>query len=162
MSVFIRLADYTDPKDAAWVVELLDIYARDPMGGGAPLADDVRVNLINRLQEQPSVFSLLAFSDDMAIGLMNCVWGFSTFAASPLMNIHDLIVSPEARGKGVGKALFAQVEKIARDKGACKITLEVLSGNHPAKALYASLGYGDYVLDPEQGAALFWQKKMAA
>ena len=93
---------------------------------------------------------------------MNCVWGFSTFAASPLVNIHDLIVSPEARGEGVGKALFAAVEEIARDKGACKVTLEVLSGNEPAKALYASLGYGDYTLDPEQGTALFWQKKMAA
>ena len=162
MSVSVRLANYADPKDAAHVVELLDTYARDPMGGGAPLADDVRTNLIERLQEQPSVFSLLAFSDDRVVGLMNCVWGFSTFAASPLVNIHDLIVKPDARGGGVGKTLFAAVEEIGRDKGACKVTLEVLSGNEPAKALYASLGYGDYVLDPEQGTALFWQKKMAA
>ena len=162
MTVSVRLANYADPKDAAHVVGLLDIYARDPMGGGAPLADDVRAILIERLQEQPSVFSLLAFSNDRAVGLMNCVWGFSTFAASPLVNIHDLIVSPEARGQGIGKALFAAVEEIARDQGACKVTLEVLSGNEPAKALYASLGYGDYVLDPEQGKALFWQKKMAA
>jgi ribosomal protein S18 acetylase RimI-like enzyme len=162
VTVSVRLANYADPKDAAQVVGLLDIYARDPMGGGAPLADDVRAFLIKRLQEQPSVFSLLAFSDDRAVGLMNCVWGFSTFAASPLVNIHDLIVSPEARGEGIGKALFAAVEEIARDQGACKVTLEVLSGNEPAKALYASLGYGDYVLDPEQGKALFWQKKMAA
>jgi len=162
MAVTVRRADYANAVDAAHVVALLETYSRDPMGGGAPLQEDVRANLIDRLQAQPSMFSLLAFKGEEAVGLMNCLWGFSTFAASPLINIHDLIVSPDARGEGAGKALFAAVEAIAQDKGACKVTLEVLSGNEPAKALYASLGYGDYVLDPEQGTALFWQKKMAA
>lgn len=162
MAITVRRADYCDPTDAAYVLNLLDTYARDPMGGGAPLPETVRNHLIERLQAQTSMFSLIAFKGEEAVGLMNCLWGFSTFAASPLINIHDLIVSLEARGEGIGKALFAAVEDIAREENACKVTLEVLSGNEPAKALYASLGYGDYVLDPAQGAALFWQKKMVA
>jgi ribosomal protein S18 acetylase RimI-like enzyme len=56
--------------------------------------------------------------------------------------------------------LFAEIEAIAREKGCCKMTLEVLSGNKPALGLYRSLGFGDYVLDPEQGKAVFWQKSL--
>ncbi|EQB16171.1 GNAT family N-acetyltransferase [Novosphingobium lindaniclasticum] len=156
----VRLADYADAGDAARVVALLDSYARDPMGGGKPLSEDVRERLVPELAAHPGAFSLLAFEGDDAVGLANCITGFSTFAARPLVNIHDMAVLPAARGRGVGRALMLAVEQEARARGACKITLEVLSGNATAKGLYASLGYGDYALDPEAGTALFWDKKL--
>lgn len=155
----ITLADYREPRDAADVVALLDAYARDPMGGGAPLADDVKARLTADLAANPQAFSLLARLDDKAIGLANCFMGYSTFAAAPLVNIHDLAVLPETRGRGVGKALLAAIEAEALKRGACKITLEVLSGN-PARHLYAREGFGDYQLDPATGHALFWQKRL--
>ena len=155
----IDLADYADPRDAADVVALLDAYARDPMGGGAPLADDVKARLPGDLAGNPHAFSLLARIDDEAVGLANCFMGYSTFAAAPLVNIHDLAVLPETRGRGIGKALLQAVEAEALKRGACKITLEVLSGN-PARHLYAREGYGDYQLDPATGHALFWQKRL--
>lgn len=158
--IAVRLADYADAADAARVVALLDSYARDPMGGGKPLSDDARARLVPGLAAHPGAFSLLAFAGDEALGLANCITGFSTFAARPLVNIHDMAVLPEARGRGVGKALMLAVEDEARARGACKITLEVLSGNDTAKGLYAALGYGDYALDPEAGTALFWEKKL--
>lgn len=157
-TVTVRVADYADAADAVRVVALLDSYARDPMGGGKPLSDDVRERLVPGLAAHPGAFSLLAFAGDEALGLSNCITGFSTFAARPLVNIHDMAVLPEARGRGVGRALMLAVEARARD--ACKITLEVLSGNDTAKGLYASLGYGDYALDPQAGTALFWEKKL--
>jgi len=89
-----------------------------------------------------------------------CFTGFSTFAARPLVNIHDVCVLAPHRGRGVATALFRRIEDEARARDACKITLEVLSGNHNAKRLYTSLGYGDYTLDPETGHALFWQKRL--
>lgn len=159
-TVTVRLADYGDPADAALVVALLDAYARDPMGGGKPLADDVRTALVPGLAAHGGAFSLLAFAGDTALGLANCITGFSTFAARPLINIHDMAVIPEARGLGVGKALMLAIEDEARRRGACKVTLEVLSGNHAAKGLYARQGYGDYALDPEMGTAQFWEKKL--
>jgi len=156
----VRLADYADAADAARVVALLDSYARDPMGGGKPLSEDVRKRLVPGLAAHPGAFSLLAFAGGEAVGLANCITGFSTFAARPLVNIHDMAVRPEARGRGVGRALMLAVEAEARTRGACKITLEVLSGNDTAKGLYAALGYGDYALDPQAGTALFWEKKL--
>lgn len=156
----IAPADYDDPLDAADILLLLDAYARDPMGGGEPLADDVRERLVPGLAGQPGAFSLVARLGGEPAGLANCFTGFSTFAARPLVNVHDMAVLPELRGRGIGKALFAAVEDEARKRGACKITLEVLSGNEVAKRLYASLGYGDYQLDPAAGQALFWQKRL--
>jgi ribosomal protein S18 acetylase RimI-like enzyme len=71
-----------------------------------------------------------------------------------------MAVHPDHRGRGIGTALLNAIEAEAKARGACKITLEVLSGNERAKALYLALGYGDYQLDPEAGHALFWQKKL--
>jgi ribosomal protein S18 acetylase RimI-like enzyme len=155
-------ADYANADHAAAVVDLLDVYARDPMGGGTPLSDATRGTLIAGLSNTPGAFSLLAYANDVPVGLANCFFGYSTFAAKPLVNIHDMVVLPGHRGLGIARAMFDEIERIAAGSGACKVTLEVLSGNERAKSLYASLGYGDYALDPEQGTALFWQKRLAA
>ena len=52
------------------------------------------------------------------------------------------------------------IEQHAREIGCCKVTLEVLEGNHPAKKAYSQAGFAAYELDPEAGQALFWQKKL--
>jgi GNAT superfamily N-acetyltransferase len=158
----ITRADYRDPDHGRDLVTLLDGYARDPMGGGEPLSADTCERLVGALAALPNAFSLIAYVDEQPAGLTNCFVGFSTFAAKPLVNVHDMVVDARFRGTGIGRALFARIEAEAAALGACKVTLEVLSGNAPARALYASLGYGDYALDPAQGTALFWQKRLAA
>jgi ribosomal protein S18 acetylase RimI-like enzyme len=47
--------------------------------------------------------------------------------------------------------MLALVEAIAVERGCCKLTLEVLEGNHPARALYRTLGFAGYALDPATG-----------
>jgi GNAT superfamily N-acetyltransferase len=157
----VELADYANPRDAAELVMLLDAYARDPMGGGAPLCQETRDAVVPGLAATPGAFSLIARFDGEPAGLANCFSGFSTFAAQPLVNVHDLAVLPGYRGRGIGGALLRAVEDEANRRGASKVTLEVLSGNERAKSLYLALGYGDYQLDPEAGHALLWQKKLA-
>ena len=156
----VTLVDYADPRDAADLVALLDGYARDPMGGGAPLSDHARGHVVAGLAATPQAFSLIARLDDEPVGLANCLMGYSTFAAAPLVNIHDMAVAPGHRGRGIGRALIQAIEAEALRRGACKITLEVLSGNGDARRLYAACGFADYQLDPEAGQALFWQKRL--
>ena len=151
-------ARYDDPAHAAALLELLDHYARDPAGGGEPLSDFTRANLVGQLAARPFVFSVLAFDGTVPVGLVNAIEGFSTFACKPLVNVHDVVVAASHRGRGIAAKLFAEVEAIARERGACKLTLEVLSGNRTARTLYEKLGFDDYRLDPGMGAAQFMQK----
>jgi ribosomal protein S18 acetylase RimI-like enzyme len=153
-------ADLANPRHAAAFLAALSAYALDPMGGAAPLSDYARENLVASLQAQPHAFSVLAFADGEVAGLANCFMGFSTFACKPLVNIHDFVVLAGFRGQHIGEQLMGFVEQIARAKGCCKITLEVLEGNTIAQALYSKVGYGGYTLGDEGGHALFWQKKL--
>ena len=154
-------ADYADPVHAAAIIALLDSYAIDPAGGAKPLSAFTRHNLVAALAVRPQAFSVLAFDAGEAVGLVNCFEGFSTFACAPLVNLHDVAVSPAYRGRGVGAQMLALVEDIARERGACKLTLEVLQGNRGAGRLYERLGFADYQLDPAMGHARFMQKWLA-
>ena len=151
-------ADYGNPLHGRALVDLLDAYARDPAGGGVPLSSFTKSNLVKELAARAGVFSVLAFDGDLAVGLANCFEGFSSFACRPLINVHDLAVLPNYRGRGVGKQMLALVESIARARGACKLTLEVLQGNQSAIRLYERVGFANYQLDPALGNAQFLQK----
>lgn len=154
----VRRADYANGTDRAALVELLNAYAIDPMGGGEPLADSVRATLCERLAQVPHAASFIAWQGDEAVGLINCFEGFSTFKAKPLLNVHDIAVLPAHRARGVGQALLAAAERHAQERGCCKLTLEVLSGNARALRSYGQFGFAPYTLDPSEGQALLMQK----
>lgn len=160
MNISIQQADYHNPEDAQTIVNLLDTYACDPMGGGEPLSQFVKDNLIVELAKRSFAVSLIAFADTKPVGLLNAFEGFSTFKAKPLINIHDIIVLSEYRGMQIGQKLLQAIEAIAREKNCCKITLEVLEGNKSAQGAYRKAGFAGYALDPEMGHALFWQKNL--
>ncbi len=157
-TITVRRADYAHAPDAAAVVMLLDAYASDPAGGGEPLSDFAKVNLVSALAARPTAFSILAFDGEQPVGLVNCIEGFSTFACKPLVNVHDVAVLASHRGQRIGEQMLALAEQIARERGACKLTLEVLSGNTGARKLYERIGFADYQLDPAMGHACFMQK----
>lgn len=157
-SLRVCRADYSNPVHARAVVQLLDAYAQDPAGGAKPLSDFAKNNLISALAARPQAFSVLAFDGDKAVGLINCIEGFSTFACKPLVNIHDVAVLPGYRGQRIGEKMLALVDEISRERGACKLTLEVLQGNHGAIKLYERVGFAGYQLDPAMGQAQFFQK----
>ena len=157
----ILQANYNDALHAHAIVAMLDAYAQDPTGGGAPLSDFAKANLVQELAKRPQAFSVLAFDGSAPIGLVNCIEGFSTFACKPLVNVHDVAVLASHRGQRVGEQMLALAEQIAVQRGACKLTLEVLSGNRSAVKLYERIGFAGYQLDPAMGNARFLQKWLA-
>lgn len=151
-------ADYANAVHAAALVSLLDDYARDISGGGEPLGDFAKANLVSALAARPQAFSVLAFDGTEPVGLVNCMEGFSTFACKPLVNVHDVVVIASQRGRRLGEKMLVLVEQIASQRGACKLTLEVLQGNLSAIKLYERIGFAAYQLDPAMGQAQFFQK----
>ncbi len=160
-SLTLCQADYGNPMHMLALLDLLDGYARDPMGGAEPLSDFAKANLPQALAARPHMFSVLAIDETLGglpVGLVNCVEGFSTFACQPLVNVHDVVVAASHRGQGVAAQMLTLVDQLARQRGACKLTLEVLAGNTPAQKLYRRLGFDNYQLDPAMGQAQFMQK----
>lgn len=162
-SAALRLcrADYADAVHVRALIDLLDAYARDPAGGGEPLSEFAKTHLPAALAKRPFMFSVLAFDEAKAflpVGLINCVEGFSTFACQPLVNVHDVVVAASHRGQGIGEQMLLLVEQLARARGACKLTLEILANNAPAMALYRRFGFDNYQLEPAMGQAQFMQK----
>lgn len=151
-------ADYADAGHALALVELLDAYARDPAGGAEALTPFTREHLVGALAARPQAFSVLAFAGEEPVGLVNCIEGFSTFACRALVNVHDVVVLQAWRGQGVAERMLALVQQIARERGAVKLTLEVLQGNAGAIRLYQRIGFAGYQLDPAMGEARFMQK----
>lgn len=156
----ILRVDYKDPVHREALVMLLDAYARDPMGGGEALTDEAKARLCDDLAARPDAASFIAWVDGEAAGLINCLEGYSTFKARPLMNVHDIAVLPAFRGRGVGQALLQAAEDHARSCGCCKLTLEVLTGNTVALKSYLRFGFEPYVLDPANGQASFMHKPL--
>lgn len=161
MTIEIIVADYNDPVHQAAIVELLDEYARGPMGGAKGLSDWTKENLPAALAGTANAFSILALADGTPAGLINCFQTLSTFKCKPLLNIHDVMVSRALRGKGLSTAMLAKVEEIALQRGCCKLTLEVLEGNSIARKSYKKFGFSGYELDPVLGKAMFWEKPLA-
>jgi len=144
VNVEVREAELDDERDGAALVAIIDAYARGPGGQNAPLPAAARDRLAPGLRDHPAAFALLGLVDGEAVGVAVCVWGFSTFAGKPSLNIHDLAVLSEWRGQGIGGRLLAEVERRARERDACKVTLEVHDTNRGAKRLYERHGFGPW------------------
>jgi ribosomal protein S18 acetylase RimI-like enzyme len=151
----IVLADLRNPAHQAAIIELLDKYSRDQFGAGRPLSAEARANLIEGLMRHGGSRVYLAYEGDEPVGLAICFTGFSSFRAKPLINIHDIAVSPKHRGRGIGKQLLETIEKDARALGCCKVTLEVRADNFLAQGVYRSAGF-----KPSEPETWFWTQRL--
>lgn len=156
----VVLADLDNPTHQRDVVALTAAYAEDPMGRGSPLPAEVLQRLIPALRAHPTTLIVLAYDGERAIGIATCFLGFSTFAARPLLNVHDIAVLPALRGRGVARALLQFVERTARERGCVKLTLEVQTENRRALGVYRAAGFAQDHQNEAAGGALFFTKPL--
>lgn len=136
----IRRGDIHSTADQAALLELLDHYASQLTGRQATLPMAVRATLVPALQSQPGLQWFMAELAGQDVGLAVCFDGFSTFRAKRLLNIHDLAVHADHRGRGIGSLLLSAVIEYARQQDYCAVTLEV-QANNPARQLYIRHGF---------------------
>lgn len=147
--------DFNNAAHLDALVELLNEYIQDDMGGGEPIVGFQKLRLVDGLNKHPAKYIVFATIENEAVGLAVCFEMFSTFAQKPTINIHDLIVKKEYRKEGVGSGLIDQITFIAKEKKCSKITLEVREDNFPAQMLYIEKDF-----KPCNPNMLFWQKML--
>jgi ribosomal-protein-alanine N-acetyltransferase len=77
-------------------------------------------------------------------------------------HVATVAVQPAWQGRGVGRALFAELVRGALELGANQLTLEVRVSNEPAQALYRRFGFAPagarkaYYADNGEDALVMW------
>jgi len=82
--------------------------------------------------------ALIAEEEGRALGFIFCVLGDR---GRQTAHVTDIYVRPEARSRGIGRALLAELVTPARDAGLAHVSLEVLVRNTDARRLYERLGF---------------------
>ena len=79
--------------------------------------------------------------DDEALGYAVVTWGYDLEFGGRDSFLTEIYVRPSFRGRGWGRRLLEQVERVARASGAGAIHLEVRPDNAPAVGLYREAGF---------------------
>ena len=136
----------------------LDTYATDGIRPG--IAREVRsqfdLDVVRALLAAPSTRCVVAERDGHLVGFAQCVTKepHEHVRAVRPIKLNRLYVQERFAGTGVGTALLAQVEAMARAEGCDTVWLTTWIGNARALAFYPSRGYVDvgatlYVFEDE-------------
>lgn len=88
----------------------------------------------------PAAEILIASTGGTDVGFALFFKTYSTFLARPGLHLEDLFVVPEARGRGIGRALLTHLAALADARGCGRLEWNVLAWNTPAIAFYRQLG----------------------
>ena len=91
------------------------------------------------LSDPPLFRTLLAELSGRAVGYAIIFDTYSTFLALPTLYLEDLFVLPDARGQGVGAALFRACALDAHRRGCGRMEWQVLAWNDLAIGFYEHL-----------------------
>ena len=136
MTIHVRPAAPTDAPAILDFIRRLADYER--------LLHEVRITLPDvealLFGAAPRAFCDIAELDGEAVGFAFWFYNLSTFEGRHGLYLEDLFVRPEARGKGVGKALLANLARRCVAEGLRRMEWAVLDWNASAQAFYDSLG----------------------
>ncbi|HEX6686643.1 MAG TPA: GNAT family N-acetyltransferase [Candidatus Limnocylindrales bacterium] len=128
------------PKDipaiAAFIRELAE-YERAPQ---MAVATDEQLHE-SLFGPEPAVYCHLACTDlGEPVGFAMWFLNYSTWRGTHGIYLEDLFVRPAHRGGGHGKALLAELAKVAVERGFWCVQWWVLNWNTPSIDFYKSLG----------------------
>ncbi|MFF0456859.1 GNAT family N-acetyltransferase [Nocardia africana] len=127
------------PEDVPALVELVyDLADYEKAREQCALtADDLHAALFG---PAPAVFAHVATVDRRVAGCAIWFLNYSTWTGKHGIYLEDLYVRPEARGRGLGKALLTELAREAVAHGYTRVDWSVLDWNTPSIEFYRGLG----------------------
>jgi GNAT superfamily N-acetyltransferase len=127
------------PEDCVTVVALIRALAEYERLSHLVVGseEDLRRELFGA---HPVIEAVIAWDGERAAGFALFFHNYSTFLARRGLYLEDLFVVPEARGRGIGKALIAHCARLAVSRGCGRFEWSVLDWNAPAISFYRAIG----------------------
>jgi GNAT superfamily N-acetyltransferase len=136
VTLVVRRATADDASVVLGFIRDLARYEREPDAVEAT-EESLRADLA---APSPPFECLLAELDGEPAGFALFFQSYSTWRGRPGIYLEDLFVPERLRGRGVGKALFGEVARLAVVRGAGRLEWSVLDWNQPAIDFYLALG----------------------
>jgi GNAT superfamily N-acetyltransferase len=136
----LRPATPTDVPQILTFIRDLATYEREPDAVLATEADLLRDGFGPAKRFDCIIAELTSADTTAAAGFALYFYNYSTWRGHAGIYLEDLYVSPEHRGKGIGKALLTRVAAIAVAEGCPRFEWAVLDWNTPSIDFYHQLG----------------------
>jgi len=123
----------------------LDLYKQYIVFYKSSLPDEQYELTWQRIHSDFNINGLIAELDGQVVGFAHYIFRPSTWAENDFCYLEDLFTDPAVRGKGVGRALIKELEKIALDRGAKRLYWTTAPDNETARKLYDKVAITDRV-----------------
>jgi GNAT superfamily N-acetyltransferase len=127
------------PQVLAFIRDLA-AYEREPDAVHATEADLLRDGFGSTKRFDCIIAELNESGAAISAGFALYFYNYSTWRGHAGIYLEDLYVSPEHRGKGIGRALLTRVAAIAVAEGCPRFEWSVLDWNTPSIDFYQQLG----------------------
>jgi len=136
----LRPATPSDVPQILQFIRDLATYEREPDAVLATESDLLRDGFGPEKRFHCLIAELSESDATIPAGFALYFYNYSTWRGHAGIYLEDLYVSPEHRGKGIGKALLTRVAAIAVAEGCPRYEWSVLDWNQPSIDFYHSLG----------------------
>ena len=110
-----------------------------------PLRSDAEKAVSNGWQyvarENGALLGSAVFNHFQPAAYAECGYNYTESNPEKVIEVHTLAVSPNARRRGVARALLKKAEEVALEQGCGALRLDTAVINEPARRLYLSCGY---------------------
>ncbi len=130
---------FATPDDVPVIAELIRALAEYERLSHEVVLDETELRA-HLFGERRYAEVLLAEHEGAVVGFALFFHNYSTFLGKPGIYLEDLFVRPQQRGSGHGKALLAELARLAADRGCGRLEWSVLDWNEPSIAFYRGLG----------------------
>ncbi len=129
------------PSDAGCIVSLLTEIMQHH--GVAPPGRERLQSVVEAVFASPEHFFLVAVAEGAIVGMCALIFSYSTWSASTVCELQDVVVTSESRRRRVGRGLLEAAENLARDRGCSRLFLSAESWNLEAQRFYRRLGLAE-------------------
>ena len=153
MEVAIRDAGLDDARAAAELLHRFNREYDEPTPEPGALAERLR-----QLLAGDDTAVLLAGTPPCAIAVLR--FRLSIWTRGLECYLAELYVTPERRGRGIGRALMQEAMATARARGADHMDLGTSEDDRAARALYESLGFDNHEGKPDGPLNYFYEREL--